>query len=439
MKKNIGISPFGNYPVQLHNEVAFPAWRTSSPVFEDKAHSYLPAGNLRSYGDSCLNEGNNLIFTKYLDHIISFDREAGVIECESGMLFSDLIPLLLEQEWFLPVTPGTKYITVGGAVANDVHGKNHVKAGTFGNHVISFDLLRSDGIVYKCSPYENADLFSSTIGGLGLTGLILSVKFRLRKVTNRHIDNESIKVRNVAHFFEINRESENDYSYTVAWVDCLARGKSLGKGIYYRGNDSESADPALKIQKDIKPLSFPLKAPCINKVTVKAFNMFYSMKQGAAIKKSRVYFEPFYYPLDKILKWNNAYGRDGFLQYQFVIPFGEEQKCLTEILGKISASGMPSFLTVLKTFGTIKSPGMLSFPMPGVTMAIDFRNQGKRTFELLDTLDRIVLEYGGRIYPAKDARVSGGNFKAFYPQWEDFSKFIDPRFSSSYWRRVAGD
>lgn len=428
---------FGRYPKQKPEQVIPVFWKDEIPDLESISTTILPYGLGKSYGDSCLNQGGTLIDMKGLNRFISFDSENGIIRCEAGVTLAEILDFAVHRGWFLSATPGTKFITVGGAIANDVHGKNHHKSGTFGCHVIQFELLRSNGEKKICSKTENPELFSATIGGLGLTGIILWAEFKLRKCQSAYFDMESIKFGSLEEFFEINKESEHNFDYTVSWVDTTSSGGSLGRGIFNRGNHSEIPAKDLPPQKPQKLLPFPFDAPFINHASVLAFNTLYYQKQIEKIQKVTVHYDPFFYPLDAVNNWNRAYGKNGFLQYQFVIPFGNELRVIKQILTHVARSGMSSFLTVLKTFGSMKSPGMLSFPRPGVTMAIDFRYNGQKTLDFLTELDNYVREAGGILYPAKDARMTAEDFQMFYPNWIDFSKYIDPKFSSSFWRRVT--
>lgn len=424
---------FGRYPKVEHSEVIKLLWRSDIPDLESIAGILLPYGLGKSYGDSCLNEGNVLICTRGLNKFMNFDDKTGILRCESGVTLAECIDFLLPKGYFLPVTPGTKYITLGGAVANDVHGKNHHKAGTFGCHVTQFELLRSDGEKYICSPTSNPELFSATIGGLGLTGLITWIEFKAVRAPGPIIEMESIKFKTFEEFFEINSESNAVYDYTVAWVNV----SKPGHGLYIRGSFANSANQKPYNTKINKQIPFPGEIELINPLTVKLFNILYEGKQFGKVQKGFVDINPFFYPLDAVDGWNKVYGKKGFLQYQFVIPFDNYMKNLKEIFDIIKRSGMSSFLTVLKTFGDTKSPGMLSFPKPGVTLAIDFKMTGERTLKVLETADKIVRDAGGILYPAKDARMAPEDFKIFYPNWMEFAQYIDPKFSSSFWRRVT--
>lgn len=404
----------------------------------DAESSSLPYGMGRSYGDSCLNEGGQILVTQKLDKIISFDRETGHIRCESGMSLAELLEIIVPAGWFLPVSPGTKFITVGGAVANDVHGKNHHHAGNFGHHVLALELLRSDGQRLRCSPHKNNDWFYASIGGMGLTGLVTWVEFQLKKINNPYIEAENIKFENVDEFFDLCAESDRGYEYTVSWIDCLASGKNLGRGIFMRGNP---AGPDIKIprKKKSRKLTMPVDAPefVLGSNSVRLFNKLFYAKQFRKRKKFLSHYEPFFYPLDSIHQWNRLYGKRGFFQYQCVVPYENSREPIRRILKEISKSGEGSLLAVLKIFGEKESLGMLSFPRKGVTLALDFANKGDKTESLFAALDVIVQENGGALYPAKDGRMPAKLFQQSYPRWQEFKPFIDPQFSSSFWRRVT--
>lgn len=428
---------WGRYPLHKPKHIERVFWRSEIPNLCSFDSCVLPRGLSKSYGDSCQNSSGSIIDMSGMNHLIDFNNDSGVIRAESGFTLKETLDLIVPRGWFPASTPGTKHITIGGAIANDVHGKNHHRNGTFGCHVTKFELLRSNGETLICSPLENTDMFNATIGGLGLTGLITWAEFKTQKCPSPFIAMDSIKFNNIEEFFDINEQSDKEYDYTVSWVDCTASGGNLGRGIFSRGNH---ADPKLyelpKLPKE-KVVPFPFDAPFINPLTVNLFNKLYFHKQLNEKESSIVHYNNFFYPLDAVNEWNKAYGKKGFLQYQFVIPLGSGLVVLKDILQHIASSGMSSFLTVLKTFGDVKSPGMLSFPEPGVTMAVDFRMDGRRTLDKLNELDKLVISAGGKLYPAKDARMEPENFKRFYPNWKEFSKYIDPKFSSSFWRRVT--
>jgi FAD/FMN-containing dehydrogenase len=398
----------------------------------------LPFGLGRSYGDSCLNDGGDLLVTEALKHFLAFDAERGVMRCEAGVTLDELLRFIVPRGWFLPVTPGTKFVTVGGAIANDIHGKNHHRAGTFGCHVTKFELLRSTGERLICSPTENAAQFAATIGGLGLTGLMTWAEFRLLPIENSMIEVEELQFGHLDEFFAISAESDANFEYTVSWVDCLAEGPSLGRGIFMRGNHARGEGLSRRLHRPPRigvPIEFPDFA--LNQYSIQAFNTLYYARASEGFSRKLVHYDPFFYPLDALNHWNRIYGRRGFFQYQFVVPFSGERNVIREIFQRIAASGQGSFLAVLKTFGERKSPGMLSFPAPGVTLALDFANQGWDTLSLFRELDQVVLAAGGRVYPAKDARMPARIFQDCYPRWQEFRQYADPAFSSSFWRRVS--
>ncbi|MBO0780761.1 MAG: FAD-binding oxidoreductase [Ktedonobacteraceae bacterium] len=431
---------WGRYPKVKAEKVVPIFWRSEPPDLSVYEQSVLPYGYGRSYGDSCLNERGITLDASHLSRFIAFDDQRGTLRCEAGVSLAEVLAVIVPRGWFLPVSPGTKFVSVGGAIANDIHGKNHHKAGTFGCHVTQFELLRSNGERILCSPQINPEMFSATIGGLGLTGLILWAEFRLKPIVNPYIDMDSIRFESLDEFFTISAESDKDYEYTVAWVDILIGGKGICRGKFTRGNNNRSPDLASKSLKKRLPLAVPFNFPsfALNTLTVKAFNEAYYHVQLPKHVHKVVPYDPFFYPLDSIHEWNRMYGKRGFLQYQFVVPFGNDgQEAMREIMRRIQRSGEGSFLTVLKQFGDIKSPGMLSFPRPGLNLALDFSYHGEKTLHLLAELDGIVVQSGGAIYPAKDAAMSAEHFKIFYPRWQEFQQYIDPKFSSSFWRRVT--
>ena len=391
--------------------------------------SLLAYGNGRSYGDVGLNSGQILLHTRGMDRFIAFDKANGVLTCEAGVLLSEILDCFVPRGWFLPVTPGTRFVTLGGAIANDVHSKNHHGAGTFGCHVRRFELLRSDGSRRICSPNENADWFAATIGGMGLTGLITWVEMDLKRISSLGIDVVNTRFSGLDEFFWLNAEAEARCEYTVAWIDCLAK---TPRGIFMAG---DHATGRFLPGKAKKPLSVPLTPPVslINSLSLRVFNKAYYNRPMP--EKSVTHYAPFFYPLDGILHWNRLYGRQGFFQYQFVLP-EESRLALDDILRTIASSGQGSFLAVLKTFGSKPSPGLMSFPMPGVTLALDFPNYGAPTLAFFERLDSIVGEAGGRLYAAKDARMSREFFSSSYPQLGEFLSFIDPGFSSDFSRRI---
>lgn len=427
---------WGRYPKIAHQFVHKPAWNDQVQRILQAAApgSLLPHGLGRSYGDSCLNDGRQLIDCRRLNRILGFDEASGMIRCESGVSLSDIIDVTLPKGWFLSVTPGTRFVTIGGAIANDVHGKNHHRAGTFGAYVRQIALHRSNDGLVICNAEENPDMLCATIGGLGLTGVIAWADIQLKRVAGPWIDAECEPFESIGSFLDLSRESDGRFEYTVAWLDCFA-GKNP-RGIFFRGN--HSADQG----KDFHPrggprLPFAMPNWMLNRYSVKAFNAAYytvhAHKEGATV----VPYDSFFYPLDRVRRWNLVYGKKGFLQYQCVIP-ETRVDALEELLDRIAGSGMGSFLGVLKQFGSAPPAGMLSFPRPGLTIALDFSMRGERTLKLMQALDEVVQQSGGALYPAKDARMSPALFEASFPQWRDFVSYIDPKMSSSFWRRVMG-
>lgn len=394
----------------------------------------------RSYGDVCLNPDGHLWLTRALDRFISFDGESGVLHCEAGVLLKDIQRILVPRGWMLPVTPGTQLITVGGAIANDVHGKNHHVMGTFAEHVLSLSLQRTDGQLLECSAEQNADWFRATAAGLGLTGIIVSARLQLRKIASPLLDTETLTYGNLDDFFTLATESEADWEHTVSWIDCLS-GKN-SRGIFLRANHRQLAADGnnTKPQPSPRSLTIPLTPPVslVNRLSLKPFNAAYyalnARKAGAGV----AHYETFFYPLDKIQHWNRMYGRKGFYQYQCVIPSLTAIDALAAMLTAITTSGEGSFLAVLKTFGKRQAAGLLSFPMAGATLALDFPNRGAKTHQLFDALDTVVGEAGGRLYPAKDARMPSALFEAGYPELEKFHHFRDPGISSAMSRRLMG-
>jgi len=429
---------WGRYP-KIKDQKVLRISSPSAPLpLPDDGTSVLPYGLGRSYGDSCVNDHNAVIETSALSNLISFDSESGLLRAESGVSLATILNVFVPRGWFLPVSPGTKFVTLGGAVANDIHGKNHHIKGTFGCHVTQLGLLRSNGEHLTCSLTENSRLFQATVGGLGLTGLITWVEIKLLKIHSPYLDTRTVKFRNLDEFLALSREFDSTYEYSVSWVDCTSEGANLGRGLFMAGNFSERKKPKSPPELSIP---FPCQAPSwfLNSYLMRAFNTVYYNKQRSRSVDALTHYEPFFYPLDAILNWNRMYGSRGFFQYQFVIPFDQNGETIKEIFTRITRSKRASFLAVLKTFGDVPSPGMMSFPKKGITLALDFPNDGAPTLELMSELDSVVLQAGGSLYPAKDARMSHAAFIASHPRLTEFEPHIDPRFSSSFWRRVRNE
>jgi len=423
-------------------KAVLPAWTDFEiDLIAGDAESLLPFGNGRSYGDSCLNVKGTVIDSRSLNRFIDFNEETGVIKCEAGVTLADILAVIVPKNWFLPVTPGTKFVTVGGAIANDVHGKNHHTDGSFGKHVTSFELMRSNGEKLLCSAEKNTDYYKATIGGLGLTGFIKWAEIQLIKIESPYIKVETTAFYGLEEFYKLSENANKKHRYSVAWIDCASSGKNFARGLFMAGDHSDyvakNNKPAKAVQAEPKlsvPFNFPKKA--LNRYSVKAFNALYFNKNSTMNSgTSYQYYDSFFYPLDGIANWNKIYGNQGFYQYQFVLPFSEKA-VMEEILNKIVGSGLGSFLAVLKEFGDIESPGLLSFPRPGICLALDFANHGAKTLALTDALDALIIKSGGAVYPAKDIRMSSEAFKAYFPKSEEFKAFIDPKFSSDFWKRV---
>lgn len=395
----------------------------------------LAHGMGRSYGDVCLNPGGALWRTTGMDRFISFDPVTGRLVCESGALLRDIQNMAVPRGWMLPVTPGTQLVTVGGAIANDVHGKNHHVHGSFGDHVLGLQLLRTDGSVIDCGPQLLPQWFAATVGGMGLTGVIVRAQLQLRRVAGPWLETETLPYENLAQFFALADESEADWEHTVSWIDCMAG--SGGRGLFMRGKlgaVSQAAVPSGRKRR----MPFVPPASLMNRWSLPVLNTAYFHLNKWKAARRTAHYEAFNYPLDNLLDWNRMYGPRGFYQYQSVVPRAVGHDAVQAMLGAIAQAGDGSFLAVLKTFGERQPAGMLSFPQPGVTLALDFPNHGARTLALFDRLDQIVAQAGGRIYPAKDARMPRALFEAGYPRLGEFMPYRDPGISSAMSRRLMG-
>ncbi|MEL7362613.1 MAG: FAD-binding oxidoreductase [Bacteroidota bacterium] len=425
---------WGRYPVARPASVERLAWRDALPDLDAFERPVLAYGQGRSYGDACLNNGGVLLDTDGLDRLIAFDRATGRVRAEAGVTLAKLLDVLVPAGWFLPVTPGTKFVSLGGAIANDVHGKNHHIAGTFGRFVTAMELARSNGQRLVLTPDgEHDELFRATVGGLGLTGLITWAEFQAIPIQSDQIAVTRTRFRSLPEFLTL-ADAAADEPYTVAWIDALS---TQGRGLFMQGHHAPGSLPAPSRFK--QKLASPFDAPSgtLNALTVRAFNAVYYRAQRRDIARSCTHYEPFFYPLDAVGNWNRIYGRRGFLQYQCVVPFADGVAVTEALLAEISVAGAASFLAVLKTFGDVPSPGLLSFPRPGITLALDLPHRGPETLALVRRLNTIAIEAGGALYPAKDAVMSPAQFRASYPDWEAFAAHVDPQFSSSFWRRVT--
>ncbi|RMZ58804.1 FAD-binding oxidoreductase [Chryseobacterium nematophagum] len=400
------VTNWGNFPVvekEMKSEDSFKRIKD----FVLSHNEVIARGNGRCYGDASL--GESIFSTKKLNKFISFDRLNGIIECESGVLLSDVLEIAVPQGLFLYVTPGTKFVSVGGAIASDVHGKNHHAEGCFSEYVIEFRLMTENGEIITCSREENADKFWATIGGMGLTGIILTAKFKLKNIESAYIRQESIKAENLDEIFRLFDESES-WTYTVAWIDCLQKGKNIGRSILMRGEHAfqhqlpqNLKKTPLRLKKKMEPtIPFYFPGFVLNALTVRIFNWLYYKKQSQKEVKNFIDYETFFYPLDAIHEWNRIYGKNGFIQYQMVIPKERGKEGMKKILETIANSGNGSFLAVLKLFGKNNPEAYNSFPFEGYTLALDFKVNSSLK-KLVEQLDNIVQEFGGRIYLTKDS------------------------------------
>ena len=390
----------------------------------------------RSYGDVCLNPDGLLWNTTGLNHFIAFDEQTGRLVCEAGVLLRDIQRMSVPRGWMLAVTPGTQLVTVGGAIANDVHGKNHHAVGSFGDHVVQLELARTDGSTLLCGPERLPAWFAATVGGMGLTGVIVRVALQLRRVAGPWLATEAVPYANIDEFFMLADASEAGWEHTVSWIDCIAG--SNGRGIFLRANPSALLEQAVP-QARKRKMPFVPPVSLVNKLSLPAFNTAYFYRNKWKAGKSIRHYEAFNYPLDNLLDWNRMYGPRGFYQYQSVVPRAVGRDAVGAMLKAIADSGDGSFLAVLKTFGERQSCGMLSFPQPGVTLALDFPNHGARTLKLFERLDAIVREAGGRLYMAKDARMPRELFEAGYPRLAEFMQYRDTGISSAMSRRLMGN
>ena len=400
------VANWGNFPTvekEVRSEDSYP--KIKEYILSN--NDIIARGNGRCYGDASLAE--HILSTKKLNNFISFDRINGVLECESGVLLSDILDISVPQGFFLGVTPGTKLVSVGGAIASDVHGKNHHAEGCFSEFLISFKMMNEMGEIVICSKTENENLFWASIGGMGLTGIILSASIQLKKIETAYIKQESIKAQNLDEIFQLFDQSE-DWTYTVAWIDCLQKGKNIGRSILMRGEHAVlselpqklTANPLRLKKKWMPAVPFYFPGFVLNTLTVKLFNFAYFNKQRSPVVKNIIDYETFFYPLDAVEDWNKIYGKKGFIQYQMVIPKAVGKLGMKEILETIAHSGNGSFLAVLKLFGKNNPLAYNSFPIEGYTLALDFK-VNKKLPNLVKKLDVIVEKFGGRIYLTKDS------------------------------------
>lgn len=427
------ISGWGAYPIIEASRYILNSTKSLKMYLSENKH-FIPYGNGRSYGDSALSE--NIIYCKPYNYFLNFDETNGSINCQSDVLLSEILDIIVPRGWFLRVTPGTKQITVGGAIASDVHGKNHHVQGCFSECVDEIRVMLPDGEIQTCK--KGDELFLATCGGMGLTGVILDAKISLKKINSKNINQITIKTKNLKETFDAFDKYAN-FPYSVAWIDCLTSGDGIGRSLLMVGDFADDGDLSFKEKKKLNiPFNFPSFA--LNNFSVKAFNWLYYNKVLSGISYQKVDIDTFFYPLDVIDNWNRIYGKGGFTQYQFILPKNVSYDGLNEMLSTISKSGKGSFLAVLKLYGKAND-NYLSFPLEGYSLALDFKIE-KGLFGLLDKLDEIVLKYGGRIYLTKDVRVSKETFEKGYPKVGIFREFrrkigASKKFESFQSKRVA--
>lgn len=429
------ILSWGNYPRITSNVFSFQQKAALKHILASH-DELIPFGNGRSYGDSAL--ASNIVRVRPYNYFLDFDQRGGLLQVQAGVLLSEIIEALVPRGWFLIISPGTKLITVGGAIASDVHGKNHHIEGCFSQCVEMFHLMLPDGEVVRCSRQENGELFRATCGGMGLTGVILDARIRLKRINSHYIDQTTIKTNNLKETFGA-FEKQKDRQYSVAWIDCLAKGDRLGRSLLMVGDFCD--DGRLDYQPRRK-LNIPFILPSfvLNTMIVKGLNGIYYNKAREGSTRQKVSIDTFFYPLDAVDNWNRIYGRNGFTQYQFVLPLPASYNGLEEILQTIAAAGKGSFLAVLKLHGPANA-NYLSFPLAGYSLALDFKIE-RGLFEFLDRLDAIVLRHGGRIYLTKDVRVSRAVLEQGYPHIDKFRELrqhwgLADKFNSLQSRRVG--
>lgn len=422
--------------VRARHDIARPRFADQLPrALAEAATSGRPAlavGLGRSYGDSNLNPDGALIDVSGLDRIMAFDPVTGIMRAEAGISLSEILRVTVPRGWFLATTPGTRFVTLGGAIANDVHGKNHQEKGSFGCCVRLIGLLRSDGSTHTLQLDD--DLFGATLGGLGLTGVIAWADVQLTRISSAFIAQEITPFGRLADYFAIAADSAGRFEHAAAWIDCTAKGDNLGRGVFTRGNWCNDGDLA---PHSARMINVPVDGVAAAFHALPLMNAGYGALQLTKQGHSRAHYSSHIFPLDAIGSWNRLYGRGGFYQYQCVVPEPGAQEAIADLLRAIAAEGVGSILVVLKTLGDKRSPGLISFPMPGVTLAMDFVNRGQRTLDLFARLDDIVRAVQGRLYAAKDGRIPAAMFQAGYPEWRRFAAFVDPALSSSFWRRVS--
>ena len=410
------LANWGNHP-RIESEVLSFSSDAEAAALLRGGVPLIPRGLGRCYGDSAL--ARRVLATRGRRGLLELDTETGTVACEAGMSLGELLEVVVPEGWFLPVVPGTKHVTVGGAIASDIHGKNHHQVGTFSRHVLWMDLLMPDGSVRRLTSSSDPELFAATAGGMGLTGVILRASLALRPIRTAYLRTETLVAKDLNEVMGLFRDS-TAWTYSVAWIDCQAKGRNLGRSILFRGEHAEPgevewrrrASPLATRPKHSVRVPFFMPSWTLNSLSIRAFNAAYYRKQAWARRESVVDYQGFFFPLDGVKDWNRIYGHRGFLQYQFVLPLAESQEGVAVVLERIAASGLGSFLAVLKLMGV--GTEMLSFPLEGYTLALDFP-VSPRALSLLEELDLLVLRFGGRLYLTKDARMNRTMLDEGYP------------------------
>jgi FAD/FMN-containing dehydrogenase len=417
------LAGWGMYPAAVCN-VLTPESR-GQMTLNGSNGGVIAMGLGRSYSDAFINSRGYVLSTQRLNRFLDFSPATGLLRCESGMPLSDIISVFAPRGWFVPVTPGTRLVSVGGMIASDVHGKNHHRESSFSRHVRVLRVLLADGDIIECSRQQNQDLFWATLGGMGLTGVVLEAEFCLRKIPSRYVRSVRVRTKNLENAVELFDSLDPMYEYTVTWLDCASRGENFGRGVFMAGEHQSAENQAsLKNPSNRKGMQLGIPSsisfPLVSDTSISAFNIMYYHLGSAKEQSSMV--DDYFYPLDIVQNWNRLYGRTGFLQYQFVVPRKDGAEAISSVLAEVVKNGRRSYLSVLKKFG--RQEGLLSFPMEGYTLALDFPIKDG-LFEFLDTLDRIVIDHGGRVYLAKDCRLKPEAFSAMYPQAEEWLNIKD--------------
>jgi decaprenylphospho-beta-D-ribofuranose 2-oxidase len=439
------ISGWGHYPRGRSTVLRPERIKEAVPPAEG---SMIARGQGRSYGNAAMSSGGLVMLTERLNRFLSFDESSGVLRAEAGATIADVLETFIPRGWFPAVTPGTKFVSLGGCVAADVHGKNHHRVGTLGNHVVEIELVLANGERRRCSPQEDSELFWATVGGMGLTGIITEVSLQLIPIETAYVVVQRHQARNLEESLALFEDERSDDEYSVAWLDCVASGSRFGRSVLTRGHHAKVSELPSSRKRPLEPkpspqrsLPFDFPGWFLKPWSVSLFNQLYYFAQGLRKKPFVTTCESYFFPLDRLGNWNRMYGKRGFVQYQCVVPAAQARSGLQLVLEEVSRSGRGSFLTVLKRLGG-EGPGLLSFPTQGYTLTLDLPVSDPGLFPFLDRLDEIVVDHGGRVYLAKDTRVKAETFRTMYPrfgEWQRIKATIDRsnRFDSDLARMLA--